>query len=621
MLDLEWDGNDPDKRLLVVGFDGKAYAGKEQMPKFALARPEPKMAFTREDHKLLEQRGYTVGGSIIDIQAMAWTYDERTPLSLDWLVKHYLGKDPDKRLVRKQGKVYFRCQDGSEVLIADAPLEELKDYNRRDLRFEKELAVELRRRLVEQGRWRHFVDEQIPFSRVLLDMELNGLPIDVEALEELAARLEGRIEFAEVILREAANIPDSFNLNSGTQIAKLLFTKGNFWLPDRYKLTKEEMEQARDGEWPERLPLTFVPTKLGRDYIYGDHDIEGFGLRAKVKAPKCKAGNCGHKLGEHVPSVATKVLSVHYGDNEWVSDLMDYRLNTKALQFLTAWQAVQRNGRLYARFNHTGTATGRLSSSDPNLQNIPARGALGKEIRGLFRAKPGHYIVQGDYGQIEPRLMGHFSGDPVMRDIFRNGQDIYVEMTEAVLGKRFDKGTPERKLVQITFLAQGYGAQPPKIRATLAEAGYRFDLGTVENVSKDLRDLFKVYWSWADDMAIIGQRDGYVETLSGHRRHLDFGGQAWKAERQAVNSIIQGSAADIVRRLMMAVHGDGMFTGWKMVAQVHDEILWEVPEDRVTKLHIDGLRFQATVGMEGRFKLIVPLEFEPKMVRTWAEAK
>jgi DNA polymerase I-like protein with 3'-5' exonuclease and polymerase domains len=619
VLDLEWDANDPGRRLLTAGYGGRSYGILGIRGIMNSQDLHTKMAFTREDHRFLEGKGIHVGGTIVDVQTMAWTYDERTPLSLDWLAKHYVGIDPDKRLVRKGGKVLFRCDDGEEVLIADAPIDQLRAYNIRDLDVTELLAIELQRRLVEQGRWYHFEDEQVPFTRVLLDMELNGLPIDVEALDALHARLADTIEFKDLILRQAANIPDTFNLNSGAQIAKLLFTTGEFTVPDRYKVTPEEMQAAKeDAIWPDHIPLTFEPDKLGRDYIHGVHRLEGLGLKAKVKAPQCKAGTCGHtKNSDHLPSTSTKVLKVFHGDNEWVGDYVDYRTTVKAQQFLSAWQEAQVDGRLYARFNQTGTATGRLSSSNPNLQNIPARGDLGKEIRGLFRAKPGHVIVQGDYGQIEPRLMAHFSGDPVMRGIFQRGEDIYVEMTEAVLGKRYEKNTPERKLVQITFLAMGYGAQPPKIRSTLAEAGFFYSLAKVEQVCQGLRKLFAVYWAWADAQAASAKVTGYITTIGGHRRHLDFGKQSWKADRQAVNSLIQGSAADIVRRLMMQAHE--AFPEWRMVAQVHDEVLWEVREDLANESRLADLAWMAREGHG--YDLNVHLVFDPQVVQTWAEAK
>jgi len=298
---------------------------------------------------------------------------------------------------------------------------------------------------------------------------------------------------------------------------------------------------------------------------------------------------------------------------------VEWKVIDKVTQFLDVWGEVNKDGRLYTHFRQTGTATGRLSSSDPvNLQNVPSRGRLGGEVRRLFEAPHGTWFVDGDFSQIEPRLMAHFSGDDEMHRVFRDGLDLYEEATEALLGDRYPKGTPERQLVRTCFLAMGYEAQPPKIRSNLAEEGFRFPLTKVEKTHSDIINLYSGFWAWKDRLKVEARELGYVTTIAGHRRHLNFRGEAaWKAERQVANSAIQGSAADIVQGTM--IESDRLLPHfWRMVLQVHDELLFEVPALKLRDQDVDLLRHIAEVGHG--FKLSVPIVFEPVVAKSWGEA-
>lgn len=619
VVDLEWDGNTLSRDLLVLGIDGLAIPAEhiEHHHKNILGSNTTKLVFTKEDHRWLLEHGFTVRGDIIDVQAMAWCYDERTPLTLDWCVKNYLNRDPDKRLFRKGGKVMFRCDDGEEVLMADAPWDQLAAYNVRDQHNTRDLYWELLDRLTQVGLRDYWYSMHKSFSQVLLKMEMNGLPYDLEAGQELGDELREELDQLHNVLLLEGGLPSEFNMRSRDQIAQYLFTD-TFTLKSKVKLPKEEMAKVKKGQWPKGLDTSFNVEKLGREYVHGFYDVPGRDLRAKVKAPKCQAKACGHPRGECLPSVSTKTLKVYHGEDPWVQMFVDYKLNDKALQYVDSWAKAQRGGRLYTHFKQTGTATGRLSSSDPvNLQNIPSKGKLGKRIRGLFRAPDGKIFVDGDYSQIEPRLMAHFSGDPEMTRVFEEGLDLYEEATVSILGKRYPKGSPERQLVKGCFLAMGYEAQPPKIRSNLAEQGFRFPLAAVETAHTDMINLYSVFWDWKESIRDLARELGYITTISGHRRHLDFSGEgAWKAERQAVNSMIQGSAADIVQSLMIKCDRE-LPTYWKMVLQVHDELLFEVPEFLLRPEHIHDLKAMA----ESVVKLDVPIIFEPMIVRSWGETK
>ena len=621
VLDLEWDGNDPGQKLLALGIGHKSYPA-DAIPASVLSElADPlidKMTFTKADHRWLMQHGFKVRGDIIDVQTLAWCYDERTRLDLDWCVKHYLDKDPDKRIHNIAGKVMFKCDDGEDVLLGDAPIDQLLAYNERDMLYTGELYNELVRRLTATKQYDYWEKMHKPFTRVLLDMEMNGIPINLKETRKMAEEVREGMAHLEVRLKTYGQLPPEFNLGSNTQMVNYLFTD-EFEFPARIAVTKEQMQVLKDGDWPVWLPTNFIVNKLGRDYVHGVYVLKGLGMKPKIKAPKCKEKKCEHPSpADCTPSVSSKTLKVFHGDNPWVESLLEWRLLDKANQFLTVWLDVARKGRIYARFNQTGTATGRLSSSEPNLQNIPSRGALGSRIRGLFQAPAGSVLVNGDYNQIEPRLMAHFSQDPMMLKAFHDRIDIYEQATVAVLGQRYPKGTPERQLVRTCFLAMGYGAQPAKIRSNLAEEGFRFPLWKVEKAYNGIVELYQVFWDWKDVVVAEAKENHYVETIAGHRRHLSFDREnAWKAERQAVNSRIQGSAADIVQTTMIIAAET--FPTWKMIAAVHDEIMWETTLNEASKEIINVLQMIAEEGHG--FKLNVPLVFEPKVVKSWQEAK
>lgn len=617
VLDLEWDP--VTGGLLVLGYDETAYQANRipQAVHNDLANPNvASITFTKADHRWLREHNWLIKGPLIDVQTMCWAYDERTPLDLDWCVKNYLGYDPDKRIAKVKGAVCFRKDNGEYVPLVDAPIHELMEYNRRDLQATRELYAEMTRRMKLAGVYDYWKEFHQPLSEVLLDMEMNGLPLDLDRTVHMQRRLDTRTRLYERKLQKDGGLPDEFNLNSRDQIAEFLFRK-EFELPSRIRVQKSEMAELKEGAWPKVIPTLFDIRKLGRDYVHGAYELRGLGLKPKSRAPGCAQGTCKHAEDEHVPSTSTKTLKVEHGENPWVSTYCEFRATGKALQFLDKWLEVQKDGRIRTHFNQTGTATGRLSSSDPiNLQNIPGRGKLGQEIRGLFRAPEGTVFVNGDYSQIEPRLMAHFSGDVELMSIFEKGLDLYDTTGRTLLGSQY--GAPERQLVKGCFLAMGYGAQPKKIRAVLAEQGFFFPVVEVQNVMAGLEDLYDGFFVWKR-VCIAGARaKGYVETLGGHRRHLDFGGgQSWKAELQAVNSKIQGSAADIMDSLLVMV--SDVLPHWRPILQVHDEAMYEVDQVHDFEANHELKVFKDVAEQGHGFKLQVPLVFEPKVIKSWGD--
>jgi len=621
-LDLEWNANLDDEPLLVLGIGGSSYPYHAIPPGAFDKLIDPsigKIVFTKADHHWLIEHGVEIGGPIVDVQVMCYVYDETTPLTLDWCSKNYLNIDPDKRIVRQKGIVYFRCDDGKLVPIGQAPMDQLRRYNRRDLSMTEDLYFEMYRRLEAAGSLAYWKDMHEPFSKVLLDMELNGLPISMNMTDKLRLDYSILASGLEKDLRYGAKLPEQFNLNSRDQIANQLFSK-EYKLPAKIRLDKYDMENLKEGVWPDVIDTRFDIQKVGRELVHGEFELKGFGFKPRVKAPKCAAKKCDHPAGKCIPSVSSKTLKIHHSRQDpWIGDLIKYREYDKALQFLAVWVKHQKDGRLHTHFNQTGTATGRLSSSDPvNLQNVPSRGSLGKEIRSLFRPKDNNVFVNGDFSQIEPRLMAHFSGDPMMRKVFKEGKDIYEETTMEVLGKYYSKGTPERQLVRTCFLAMGYGARPPKIKDNLAEEGFYFSIREVERSYKAITEMYEVFWNWKDEEVARGRELGYVETIAGHRRHLNFKGEnGWKAERQCVNSKIQGSAANITQKTMILAHEE--FPKWNLILQVHDEIMFEADRDDVQWTHLKTFKYLAEFGHG--FALNVPIVFDPIIAKSWREAK
>jgi DNA polymerase-1 len=241
-------------------------------------------------------------------------------------------------------------------------------------------------------------------------------------------------------------------------------------------------------------------------------------------------------------------------------------------------------------------------------------------MRELFVAPEGYVFVHGDYSMLEPRLMAHLSQDPELLRIFRGGLDIYLETARMVFGKDFDHDSPERSLMKTYVLAMGYGAKAMKLQETLAIAGFFVPLTEVQNTLDELMKVYGRFFEWKEEVIARATRDRYVLTIGGHKRHLghDTNAKGWRdigtGSRQAVNSEIQGSAADIVNDLMV----ESQRLPLSLLVQVHDEVLYQARPWAATRRTLQQLQQMAE---HGRFKLSVPLVFEPKVVASWADGK
>jgi DNA polymerase-1 len=455
------------------------------------------------------------------------------------------------------------CGRGAKALgFDDLPSEAVVDYagERADL------ALQLADKLVPLLAAEHldavYRDLEIPLVPVLADLERAGVKVDPGAMARLSERLEGDLAARSARIFGLAG--EAFNLNSPKQLSEILFDK--------------------------------------------------LGLPA------------GRRTGKtHVASTAVEVLE----DLAQTHELPRLILEWRSLQKLKGTYADAlpqlinpSTGRVHTSFNQAVAATGRLSSSDPNLQNIPIRSELGREIRAAFVAEAGHVLISADYSQIELRVLAHLSGDAALIEAFRRGDDIHDQTARKVFGAESSLDPHElRRRAKIINYALLYG----KTAFTLAR-----DIGVTQQAAQAFIDAyfagFPAVRGFIDRLLDEARRTGVVTTLFGRRRLVpelsSHNGQVRAAaERVAVNLPIQGTAADILKRAMIDVHRAledrrGRGGRARMILTVHDELLFEVPEaerEDVAALVRDG--------MEHAVSLSVPLEVDVGVGDTWKAAK
>ncbi len=595
-LDVETVGEPWNPALLLTGWmygEKYGYWLGSLEGSSVLATGLPVVTHTSYDVRFLRLNGCAVKGPFYDTRVMAWLLDENQDLSLEALAKRYLGLKMDKR-ISKSGKL-FRRDDGTKVPLLEAPEDQLVAYNRRDVMATHDLFRELWDQLERRSLLERFLKAEVPLTEVLLDMEVRGVPVDLRT----CARLQDRLERQASALRAelTTGLPGSFNLASAQQVAAYLFLR-KFPLPDRIPVGAV-------------FPKEFYVVRTGRKWIHGTMEVTGLGLPMGVRS---------EKTGD--PSVSSRALAMNLAasGHPWVRRYLEWRKLDKLLgTYVRKFPKIAHEGRLYGRWNQTGTKTGRLSSSDPNLQNIPSRGDLGTEVRGLFRPGAGSLLVVGDYGQLEPRLMAHFSQDENLLHVYRDNLDIYVETARGIFGKVTDY---ERGVAKTLVLALGYGAGDRKVAEILCLNGFPTSVGTAGGYLNELHSLYPRFFEWREEVIRVAKRKGYVETLSGRRRHLSYQFEDrvnWRkigyGERQAVNAVIQGSAGNIVSKTMLLA--TKMLPRFELIAQVHDELVFEVEVQDADRKYLEYLQEIAETGHG--FNLTVPLRFAPVYAETWAD--
>ena len=422
------------------------------------------------------------------------------------------------------------------------------------LRLKNKLEPELKKFECEDL----FYNIEMPLMPVLAEMEMNGVCLDTDSLKETSNILNGRLKEIEHRIYELAG--KSFNIASPKQVGTILFDE----------------------------------------------------LRIVEKAKKTKTG-------QYVTS--EDVLQQLKNKHEIVADILEYRGLTKLLgTYIDTLPHLinPRTGHIHTSFNQTVTATGRLSSSDPNLQNIPIRGEDGKEIRKAFVPEPGCLFFSADYSQIELRVMAHLSNDKNMIEVFREGKDLHAATAANIYKKPIDEVTrDERTKSKRANFGIIYGI-------TVFGLAERLDISRDE--AKQLIDgyfaTFPEVRDYMEQAKQTARQKGYVTTLFGRRRYLPDINSANAtvrgfAERNAINAPIQGTAADIIKVAMIRIHNRFKAEGIrsKMILQVHDELNFSVyPEE---KSRVEAIVLEE---MQAAFPLHVPLVADSGFGENWLEA-
>ncbi|MFB3855575.1 MAG: DNA polymerase I [Vicinamibacterales bacterium] len=457
------------------------------------------------------------------------------------------------------------CGRGAKAMsLADLPAEAVLDYacERADLALQ--LAGLLAPALASEGLEPLYREMEMPLVPVLADMELAGVRVDARALAQLSSRLDQELAALHRQIVDAAGV--DFNINSPRQLSEVLFDK--LQLPSLKKTGKTKTASTA-VEVLEELALTHELPRLVLEWR----------TLAKLK-------------GTYV-------------------DALPQLLHPQT-------------GRVHTCFNQAVAATGRLSSSDPNLQNIPIRTELGREIRKAFVAPPGSVLISADYSQIELRVLAHMSGDSALTEAFRRGEDIHDRTALAVFGREttIPKHELRRRAKMINY-ALLYG----KTAFSLAK-----DIGVTQQAAQQFIDAyfagFPSVAKFIDETLEEARRTGVVKTLFGRRRPVpeitSRNGQVRSAaERVAVNMPIQGTAADILKRAMIAVaealsarSGAGSPGAARMILTVHDELLFEAPESEA-----DEVAALVRHHMERAATLSVPLTVDVGIGANWKDAK
>ena len=419
------------------------------------------------------------------------------------------------------------------------------------------LGPQLRAEVEQQGLLHVYERIDLPLAPVLARMERTGVRVDPKALEAMSRTLEGEIAAREKEICETAGAP--FNINSPSQLAEVLFDKL-------------------------KLPAPRKSAKTGARSTAADVLEE---LAAKHPLPK--------KILEY--REAAKLKSTY----------------VDALPKLVS----PADGRLHTRLSQTGTATGRLSSSSPNLQNVPTRSEAGREIRAAFVAEKGKVLLSADYSQIELRLLAHFSGDPVLVEAFQKGEDIHARTAELVFGVGPLAQTAEhrRSAKAVNFgiiyglsafgLAQQLGIERGEAAKFIAAYFERYR-GVKEYLDRHLEEVRKT---------------GFTRTLFGRIRQIPEiqappGAMRALGERIALNTPLQGTAADLIKLAMIDIDRKlaGSKLGARMTLQVHDELLFEVP-----RAGMEELRTLVKDAMERVHPLRVPLVVDVKAGPNWRD--
>jgi DNA polymerase-1 len=447
----------------------------------------------------------------------------------------------------------------SRDLMAGLNREAAAEVLARELECSRRLEALLRPQLNELMLGRVYEEIELPLVPVLVDMERAGIRVDPAKLKQLSSTMEKRL--ADVTTKIYAMAGTEFNINSPKQLGEVLFEKLN--LPT-LKKTRKTGGYSTDQAVLEELAVSYEIPRLILEYRQV----------AKLKSTYVDA----------LPSLISP-----------------------------------ETGRVHTSFNQTGTATGRLSSSDPNLQNIPVRTDLGRLIRGAFVPEDGNLLLSADYSQIELRVLAHLSGDAVLTEAFLHNEDIHERTAREVFGPAASENRSEyRRRAKVINFGIVYG---------LSAYGMAQRLGIPREESQAIIDAYfaryKGVREWLDRTLEEVRKTGRVQTLFGRIRPIpdihskDFTVRQF-AERTAVNSPIQGTAADLIKLAMIKIHRllKERALAARLLLQVHDELVLELPAAEV-----EEVRTLLKHEMENAARLSVPLLVDSYVADNWMDMK
>lgn len=504
------------------------------------------------DYVVLRNYGVDIQGKMFDTMLAHYLIQPELRHNMDYMAEtllHYQTMHIEE-LIGPKGKGQKNMRDLSP--------EEIYEYAAEDADITLRLKNVLEPQLKEVGAKSLFWDIEMPLVKVLADMELNGVLLDTESLNEIERTFTERMQQYERHAFELAG--EEFNISSPKQVGEILF--GKMKIVDKPKKTKT-------GQ--------FVTS-------------EEVLLQLKDKAPI-------------------------------VEDILNYRGMKKLLgTYVEALPKLinPRTGHIHTSFNQAVTATGRLSSSDPNLQNIPVRDDDGKEIRKCFIPEPSCKFFSADYSQIELRIMAHLSCDENMMEAFREGFDIHRATASKIWKEAMDEVTDsQRKQAKQANFGIIYGITTYGLAQRMG-----IDNGEARQLIDDYFTTFPKVKEYMEKAKEIARERGYAETLFGRRRYLPDinsknGTVRGFAERNAINAPIQGSEADIIKLAMIRIWKRFKKEGIRsrMILQVHDELNFSVYPDEAEKVEKIVLE-----EMQGAYPLHVPLIAEAGWGDNWLEA-
>lgn len=507
------------------------------------------------DLLVLKWHGIQIKGSAFDTMLAHYVIEPEGRRGMDLLSAQFLGYEPIS-ITSIIGK-----KGKNQGSMRDVPIEQITEYAAEDADITLQLKNCFHPLIKKRGVEKIFNEVEMPLVRVLVDMEYEGVMVDTEFLNEYSKVLEIDAKISEERVYEQAGV--RFNLASPKQLGEVLF------------------------------------------------EI----LKLDAKAKKTKTGQ--YATGE---DVLQKMAAKH----KIVDDILNFRELTKLKStYVDAIPALinPKTGRIHTSYAQAVAVTGRLSSTNPNLQNIPIRTERGREIRKAFVPRgPGRVLISADYSQIELRIVAAISGDPNMCEAFKLGKDIHTATAAKVYGIAEQDVTKEMryKAKSVNFgIIYGQGA-----------FGLAENLGIPRSEAKEIIDNYKKEFpniqKYMDQQINHAKELGYVETLMGRKRWLrDINSSNFTvrgfAERNAINSPIQGSAADMIKLAMIKIHHAMNQSKWasKMILQVHDELVFDAVETEVPelkKLILSCMKTAMVLPNE------VPVEAEVGVGKNWLEA-